>query len=184
MPRPSRPRAARVLLFFALGILLTGCKPKETAVERGNREQILEVGNLSEPTDLDPHVITSTQDFNIVFTLLEGLTTPDAKDLHPTPGAAQKWDVSSDGTVYTFHLRPNAKWSDGYPVTAHDFLYAYRRILTPALGSEYSYMLFVVRNAEAFNAGKITDFEQVGFKALDDLTLQVTLTYPTLTFCR
>ena len=170
----------RVLFFAcAIGVLLTGCKPKETAVERGNREQILEVGNLSEPTDLDPQIITSTQDFNIVFTLLEGLTTPDPKDLHPTPGAAESWDVSPDGTVYTFHLRPRARWSDGSPVTAHDFLYAYRRILSPALGSEYSYMLFPVRNAESFNTGKLTDFEQVGFKALDDLTLQVTLTYPT-----
>ena len=180
MPRYCRQQAVRGLgLALAVGLFVTGCKPRETAVERGNREQVLELGTLTAPTDLDPHVITSTQDFNIVLNLLEGLTTLDPKDLHPIPGAAERWDISPDGTIYTFHLRSNAKWSDGSPVTAHDFLYSFRRILTPTLGSEYSYMLFVIKNAENFNTGKITDFEQVGFKALDDLTLQVTLSYPT-----
>ena len=162
-----------------LALLAPGCKKAESPVERGDKTQTLELGNLTEPTDLDPHVITSAQDFNIVFTLLEGLTTPDAKDLHPTPGAAQSWDVSPDHTLYTFHLRPNARWSNGDPVTARDFLYAYRRILTPALGSEYSYMLYVVKNAEAYNTGQLTDFSQVGFAAPDDLTLRVTLNAPT-----
>ena len=171
----------RLLAACALLLVFTfpGCKPAETPIQRGDKTQTLELGNLTEPTDLDPHVITSTQDFNIVFTLLEGLTTPDPKDLHPTPGAAQSWDVSPDNTVYTFHLRPNARWSNGDPVTAQDFLYAYRRILTPALGSEYSYMLYVARNAEAYNTGKLTDFSQVGFAAPDPLTLRVTLTSPT-----
>ncbi len=167
---------ASVLLLLGL---LDGCKKAETPVERGNREQVLELGNLTEPADLDPQVITSTSDFNIVFALLEGLTTPDARDLRPTPGAAQSWDISADNLVYTFHLRSNARWSNGDPVTAQDFLYAYRRMLTPAFGSAYSYMLYCARNAEAFNTGKITDFEQVGIKALDHLTLQITLNAPT-----
>ena len=117
-------------------------------------------GQPHRATDLDPQVINSSQDFNIVFTLLEGLTTPDAKDLHPTPGAAQSWDLSGDSTVYTFHLRPNAKWSDGAPVTADDFVFAYRRMLSPKLASEYSYMLYVMKNAEAYNKGKLTDFKR------------------------
>ena len=159
--------------------LPAGCKPPETPVERGDRTQTLEVGNLTEPTDLDPQVVNSQQDFNIVFDLLEGLTTPDAKDLHPTPGAAQSWDISPDGTVYTFHLRPQAKWSDGKPVTAEDFLFSYRRMLSPRLAAEYSGNLFVVKNAENYNKGKLTNFDAVGFKALDPLTLQVTLNSPT-----
>ena len=144
----------RLFSTACLLLLLAACKPPETAVQRGDRTQTLELGNLTEPTDLDPQVINSSQDFNIVFTLLEGLTTPDAKDLHPTPGAAQGWDISPDGTVYTFHLRPNAKWSDGAPVTADDFLFAYRRMLSPKLASEYSYMLYVMKNAEAYNTGQ------------------------------
>ena len=174
----------RLLLAAAacLSFLLAACKPPETAVRRGDRTQTLELGNLTEPTDLDPQVINSQQDFNIVFTLLEGLTTPDAKDLHPTPGAAQSWDISADGTVYTFHLRPNAKWSDGAPVNADDFLFAYRRMLSPKLASEYSYMLYVMKNAENYNKGKVTDFNTVGVKALDPLTLQITLNSPTAYF--
>ena len=159
--------------------LLAGCKRAESPVERGNRTQTLELGNLTEPTDLDPQVINSQQDANIVFTLLEGLTTPDAKDLHPIPGAAQSWVVSDDGTVYKFHLRYNARWSDGTPVTASDFLFSYRRMLSPKLASEYGYMLYVVKNAEAYHAGKISDFGEVGFKALSPLELQITLNAPT-----
>jgi oligopeptide transport system substrate-binding protein len=167
----------------ALAAMLgAGCRPRETPVQLGNREQILQLGNLTEPDDLDPQIITSAQDANIVLSLEEGLTAHDPKDLHSVPAAAQSWDVSPDQRVYTFHLRPAARWSDGSPVTAEDFLFAYRRMLAPKFGSEYSYMLFVVQNAEAFNTGKLTDFSQVGFKALDPLTLQVTLTNPTAYF--
>jgi oligopeptide transport system substrate-binding protein len=173
----------RTIHRLAAGVLLvtffTACHRRETAVQFGNREQILQLGNATEPADLDPQIISSQQDFNIVLSLEEGLTTPDPKDLHPTPGAAQSWDISPDQTVYTFHLRPNARWSDGSPVTANDFVYSFHRMLSPALASEYSYMLFVMRNAEAFNTGKLTDFSQIGCKALDPLTLQVTLTYST-----
>ena len=159
--------------------LLAGCKPALSPVERGNRDQILEVGNLTEPTDLDPQVITSAQDAKIVLALEEGLVTLDPADLRPLPGAAAGWDVSADLTVYTFHLRPTAKWSDGAPVTAQDFLYAFRRMLSPRLGAEYSYMLYDMANAEAFNLGKLADFSQVGCQALDPLTLRITLRFPT-----
>jgi oligopeptide transport system substrate-binding protein len=160
-------------------MLVAGCRPRETAVQIGNREQILQLGNGEEPADLDPQTITAQTDANIVLSLEEGLTAHDPQDLRPTPAAAQSWDISPDHRVYTFHLRPNARWSDGSAVTAADFLFSYRRILSPGLGSNYSSMLYVVANAEAYNAGKITDFSQVGIKVLDPLTLQVTLTNPT-----
>lgn len=114
-----------------------------------------------------------------MLSLLEGLVSPDPVDLHPIPGAAEKWDISPDRTVYTFHLRTNALWSNGDPVTAQDFYESYKRILTPSLGSEYSYMHYVVKNAEAYNTNGITDFNQVGYKVLDDHTLQITLNNPT-----
>jgi oligopeptide transport system substrate-binding protein len=165
----------------ALAILsfLPGCAKRETLVEIGDREQILHIGNGTEPQDLDPDVVTGVQEFHIIMSLLEGLVAEDPVDEHPIPGAAEKWDISPDRKVYTFHLRANGKWSNGDPVTARDFWESYKRILTPSLGSEYSYMHYVVKNAEAYNEGKITDFNQVGYKVIDDHTLQITLNNPT-----
>jgi oligopeptide transport system substrate-binding protein len=165
----------------ALTILsfLPGCAKRETLVEVGDREQILHIGNGTEPQDLDPDVVTGVQEFHIIMSLLEGLVAEDPVDEHPIPGAAEKWDISPDRKVYTFHLRANGKWSNGDPVTARDFWESYKRILTPSLGSEYSYMHYVVKNAEAYNEGKITDFSQVGYKVIDDHTLQITLNNPT-----
>ncbi len=162
--------------------MVGGCRKALTPVERGSRDQILELGNGAEPSDLDPQIITSTPDAQIVRALEEGLTWLDPADLHPVPGAAERWDISPDGTVYTFHLRPAARWSDGAPVTAQDFLYAFRRILSPALGAEYAYMLHGMVNAEEFNAGRLTDFSQVGCRAVDPLTLQITLRFPVAYF--
>jgi oligopeptide transport system substrate-binding protein len=107
--------------------------------------------------------------------LFEGLTCIDEKTSQAVPGVAERWDVSTDGLVYTFHLRAEAKWSNGDPVTADDFVYSFHRILSPGLASEYSYMLYFIKNAEAFNRGKLSDFAQVGAKALDARTLQVSL---------
>lgn len=164
---------------LAIVSLFFGCGRRQTLVDAGNRKQILLIGNGTEPQDIDPHVVTGVQEYHIMLSLLEGLVSPDPVDLHPIPGAAEKWDISPDRTVYTFHLRTNALWSNGDPVTAQDFYESYKRILTPSLGSEYSYMHYVVKNAEAYNTNGITDFNQVGYKVLDDHTLQITLNNPT-----
>ena len=111
--------------------------------------------------------------------MFEGLTKLDGKTSEAVPDLAASWDVSADGLVYTFHLRPQARWSDGDPVTAADFVYSFHRILSPAFAAVYSYMLWPIRNAEAFNSGKIADFSLVGAKALDAVTLQLTLERPT-----
>jgi oligopeptide transport system substrate-binding protein len=165
---------------FCLGALallsfFPGCTKRQTLVEAGDHDQILHIGNGTEPQELDPDIVTGVQEYHIIMSLLEGLVTEDPVDLHPVPGVAERWDISPDRKVYTFHLRTNAKWSNGDPVTAQDFWESYKRILTPSLGSEYSYMHFVVKNAEAYNTGKITDFSQVGYKVIDDHTLQITL---------
>ena len=167
-----------LILGFALP-LLSGCGKRETPVEEGIRTRTLLIGNAAEPATLDPHLLNAYTDMRISMALLEGLTVFDEKTALPRPGAAERWDVSADGLTYTFHLRANGKWSDGQPVTAEDFVYSFRRILTPALGSQYAYMLWPIKNAEAFNAGKQPDFSAVGLKALDERTLQVTLERPT-----
>jgi oligopeptide transport system substrate-binding protein len=141
--------------------------------------QALHVGNGTEPQGLDPHTVTGVPEHRLVSTLFEGLVDVDPGDLHPVPAVAESWTVSDDGTAYTFHLRTTAAWSNGDPVTAHDFVYAWRRILSPGLGSQYAYMLHGLKNAKEFNEGAITDFAQVGVTAVDDYTLCVTLNHPT-----
>ena len=106
--------------------------------------QVLRFGNGTEPQDLDPQAVTGIPELNIIDSLFEGLVTGDPHDLHPIPGLAKSWDVSPDGLVYTFHLRDGIRWSDGAPITVDDFVQSYKRILTPQLGSEYSYLLWFV----------------------------------------
>lgn len=164
---------------LVLCLALTACSRRETAVSEGIRTQTLIIGNLAEPRDLDPHLVTAYTDMNVIAAIFEGLTALDEQTAKPEPAAAASWDISPDGLVYTFHLRPDAKWSDGSPVTAQDFAYSFQRILTPTLASEYSYMLWPIKNAEAYNAGKITDFSAVGVATPDALTLRLTLERPT-----
>ena len=160
-------------------LALAGCTKRETPAESGIKTQTLLVGNRAEPSDLDPDTITVYTDSHIAYALFEGLTKLDAKTSLAAPLLATSWDISPDGKVYTFHLRPEARWSDGDRVTAEDFVYSYHRMLSPAFAGIYSYMLWPIRNAQAFNSGKLTDFSQVGLKAIDDHTLEVSLEKPT-----
>ncbi len=88
--------------------------------------------------DLDPQTFEAYTDQIILTALFEGLTVLDERTSQALPGVAERWEVSPDGLVYTFHLRPNARWSNGDPLTARDFVFSFRRILTPALGSSFS----------------------------------------------
>jgi oligopeptide transport system substrate-binding protein len=166
-------------LAVACCVALLGCARRETPAEAGIRTQTLLFGNGADPADLDPQVVVAFTDTVIDYALFEGLTTLDAKTSRAVPGLAERWDVSPDGRVYTFHLRPNARWSNGDGVTAGDFVYSFQRILTPSFAAGYAYMLWPIKNAEAFNSGRITDFSQVGVRALDAATLEVTLERPT-----
>jgi oligopeptide transport system substrate-binding protein len=179
LPLKQIHRFARAFATGCLVLALFGCARRETPVEAGIRTQTLLVGNRAEPADLDPETITTYTDDHIAYALFEGLTKLDAKTSAAVPDLAESWDVSPDGKTYTFHLRPEARWSDGTPVTAEDFVYSFHRILSPAFGSLYSYMLWPLKNAEAFNTGKVTDFSTVGVKALNAVTLQVSLEKPT-----
>ena len=174
-------RVVRVLRFLGLGLaalLVAGCGDSRSSAERAAEQGVLIVGNNQEPLSLDPHKATAVADGKIIATLLEGLVRPDAKDetrIHP--GMAERWEKSDDARVWTFHLR-EAYWSDGKPVTAHDFVYAYRRLLHPEFGGKYAEMLYPLRNAEAYNRGTCS-WDEVGVEALDDRTLQLTLTWST-----
>jgi oligopeptide transport system substrate-binding protein len=177
---PRRLVVFRWIAFAALlGLLAAGCRPRQTAVEAARADQTLHLGNGAEPGDLDPHLATAYIEFNILLALGEGLTALDEETGQPVPAAAASWDVSADGLRYTFRLRPEARWSNGEPVRAGDFLFSFERILRPALGSEYAYMLYPVRGAEDFNSGKTADFASVGFSAPDEHTLVVELAAPT-----
>jgi oligopeptide transport system substrate-binding protein len=162
-----------------LVVATSGCRQRETRVGVGDREQILHVSNGNEPRSLDPHTAVAIEEDHILQGLFEPLVERDPADLHPIPGVAERWDVSPDGKVYTFHLRRNAKWSNGDPVTAHDFVYSIQRALTPSLGAEFTMYLYPIAGAEEFNLGKLKDFAAVGAKATDDFTLEVTLRSPT-----
>lgn len=177
-------RFSTVLLFpislVALGF--AACARRETLVQSGNRDAVLHIGNGAEVQFLDPHIAGGSIDHNVLSALFEGLLTFDESTLQPRPGVASRWETSPDGLVYTFHLRPDARWSNGDPLTSRDFLYSFQRALTPALASEYKDVFYPVKNAEPFAKGVLTDFTQVGFRALTPSTLEIALARPTAYF--
>jgi oligopeptide transport system substrate-binding protein len=169
-----------VALLALTGLILTlsGCGDYQSNVESGNREGTLHWGNGTEPQSLDPHIATGVPEHHIISSLMEGLVHKDGETLEPRPGVAKSWDISADGRVYTFYLRQDARWSNGDLHNAHDYVWSWWRALQPALGNLYAYMYFPIANAKAYYDGEISDFSQVGVKALDDYVLQVTLTEP------
>jgi oligopeptide transport system substrate-binding protein len=140
----------------------------------------LRIANSGEPDTLDPHHVSGVWENRIIGDMFMGLTT-EAADGSVIPGAAERWQVSDDGTVYTFTLRDHT-WSDGTPVTADDFVFALRRILDPAEAAEYASLLYTIKNAKPLNEGALEGMEQLGVRAHDAKTLEVTLESPTAYF--
>ena len=110
--------------------------------------------------------------------MFEGLVNRDDTGDGILPGVAEKWDETGDGLTHTFHLRSDARWSDGVPIDAHTFVDSFRRLITPELAAEFAYFAHPVVGAEAFHRGETTDFSTVGFRALDRLTVEIQLTEP------
>jgi len=169
------------LLACVLCVLLSsGCgthsdAPRDTSVLR------LSFGY--EPTALDPDKSFDSLDNLYITALFEGLTEMNEAGM-PVPAAAESWDISEDQLTYTFYLRPS-RWSNGEPVRAQDFVYAWKRLLSPETGNEYAYFLYPVVGAEEFNKGQ-GGKEQIGIRAVDDRTLEVHLKQVTpyfLTLC-
>jgi len=171
--------AGTALFLLGLALLFPACSRHETLTDRGDREQVLHRGIGHELADLDPQLATMASDYSVLSALFEGLLAEDPVDLHPVPGVAERWESSEDGTVHTFHLRASARWSDGRPLTAQDFIDSYRRILSPSLGADNASQLELIRGARAFHHGQERDFSKVGLEAPDPLTLRITLERPT-----
>lgn len=156
--------------------VLSGFGDRPRKADDGIKKGILHIGNGTEPAEIDPHLTTGVQEFHIQLAVCEGLVSEDPKTLAPVPGVAKSWDISEDGKVYTFHLR-DANWSNGDPVTAEDFELSFKRALMPKLANEYAQMLYVAEKAEEFYKGEV-DWEEVGYKAVDEKTFQVNLKSP------
>ena len=170
----------RLLAGAAIATLLltSGCGQRETQIQIAAKQGIMIVGNGAEPSDLDPQTITGIPERNITAAMFEGLTRNDPETLEALPGQAKSWAVTPDGLTYTFHLREGLVWSDGTPLTANDFYLSFRRLLSASLGSDNSDQLYDVLNAEAYHKGRDKDFSKVGFRVIDDLTLEIRLEHP------
>ncbi|MFN7137719.1 MAG: peptide ABC transporter substrate-binding protein [Limisphaerales bacterium] len=155
-----------------MATLLTGCTQQQ-------EEADFVVINGPEPESLDPAIITGQAESRIVRALFEGLVRLDPKTASPVPGLADRWDLLEEGSVYVFHIRSNAVWSTGQPITSDDVVYSWQRVLEPATAADYAGQLYFIKNAEEYNTGKLKDFTQVGIKAIDPRTVRVELVGPT-----
>jgi oligopeptide transport system substrate-binding protein len=183
--RPWSRRAPLVVLLLA-GLLAGACS---SGAKPAAREQALTYQYL--PFDqLDPQRVSDGEPI-AGQDLLEGLVTPDAAGTGVLPATADTWTVSQDGAVYTFHIRSDARWSDGTPVTAQDFEWTYKRLLTPStsalnrLNGSTSYQSVLgIKNAVNFQLGMVTEWSRVGVKALDASYLRIVLDAPNAYFLR
>ena len=162
----------KILLAGVCALTLTGALASVASAE-----VVLNRGNDTDPATLDHHRTSTVSEGRIMADLYDGLVRQSAKG-EAVAATAKSWDISEDGLVYTFHLRDDAKWSNGDKVTAGDFLFTFRRIMDPKTAAGYASMLFPIKNAEEAVAGK-KPLEELGVEAVDDLTLKITLKSPT-----
>ena len=154
-------------------LIFAGCGKKSSS--SADNEFI--IGNGAEPQSLDPVKIQGNPEHRINLALFQGLVTYDPKTATAIPGVAESWDISDDGTVYTFHLR-DAVWSDGTPITAQTFVDSWLRMIAPETAAQYAYMVtMIVKGADDYNSGK-ADASAVGIRAVDDKTFEMQLTGP------
>lgn len=163
------------IVLLALTVITAGCSSAEGVYS--DKGQVFRKVLPQDISSLDTALATDTVSFDLYNQIYEGLYTLD-KDDKAVPGVAKSMPKKSDGgKTLTIKLRKNAKWSNGDPVTAQDFVYAWRRVVNPNTASEYAYIMYDIKNAEEINMGK-KKVDQLGVKALDDYTLQVKLTKP------
>jgi len=156
---------------------IKNAQTSQTAQALKTNKDVIIFNNATEPQTIDPALLVDLTGMRIISNCFEGLVRIDAENkIHS--GVAKSWEISDDKKIYTFHLR-DAKWSDGSPIKASDFIYAWKRALSPETASEYAYQLYYIKNGEEYNRGKITDFELVGIKSLDDKTIRIELNAPT-----
>jgi oligopeptide transport system substrate-binding protein len=176
-----KPVALALAAILALGAL-AGCAGKQQP--KGPAEKVIRYNAGADFRTLDPQLISDTTSSSAAYNLFDGLVRMSEKG--NLPAMAEKWEISENGTKYTFHLRDGLKWSNGDPITAEDFVYAWTRGLDPKVGSEYAYQLYYIKGGEEFNKVDPKDTAKyeaakkaLGVRAVDAKTLEVTLTTPT-----
>lgn len=158
-----------------LSSFLAGCGKEKSTTKPKEEKKVLQLTETGEIPSLNSLKVTDAVSFNVLNNVMEGLFRLSKND-EVIPGIAQKHEISKDGKTYTFHLR-DAKWSNGDPVTAHDFVYAWKQLVNPETGSEYAYIMYDVKNAEKINKKQI-GLDELGVKAQDDKTFTVELEHP------
>ncbi len=175
-------------VFPLLGLLLLGVSAMaasgSASSDNTSIQQPFVVAFPKTNVHFDPiYGITSTE-AQIYTALYEGLVTYNPVTLEPLPGVAKSWDITDHGTVYTFHLRNNAEYWNGQPVTAQDFRNSWLHVLDPKVKAQYSFLLDSIVGAKAYRTGKSTDPNSVGIKVINNETLQVTLAHPAAEFLK
>ncbi|MBX9695370.1 MAG: peptide ABC transporter substrate-binding protein [Cyanobacteria bacterium] len=168
---------SRFVLLLALVLIscnLSACSSNKKRYEPGT----LRMNLGSEPPSLDWHTTTDSNSYDVIANVMIGLTQYTQK-LECKPSCASSWEILDGGKRYVFHLRDDIFWSDGKPVTAHDFEYAWRRLEDPATGGSYAFFLYDVENAQRINTGLTKDLSELGAHAIDDKTFEVRLKKPT-----
>ena len=175
-----------VVLVFALALLAAGCGGGDDeatddgapAATQAAAEQVITINWGTEPPSLDPGLASDTTSANILFNIMDPLVKL-GDDLEPVPSLAESWEVSKDGKTVTFKLRSDGKWTNGDPVTAKDFEYSWKRTVSPELAADYAYQFYGIEGAQEYNGCKKNCeamADKMGVKAIDDTTLEVTLT--------
>jgi oligopeptide transport system substrate-binding protein len=163
----------RGVLLPCLGLLLASCG-RQASAPSGAAPPVLRFGNGSEPKDLDPGTQASLAEFNVEGMLFEGLVSLADDGFSRLPGVAERWDVSPDGLTYTFHLRADARWSDGTPVTADDFAFSFRRVFIPSLAAANAVEGYIIVGAQEIANGQDA---KLGVEAPDPRTFIIHLKY-------
>ena len=145
------------ILVFTFCLIINGCTSSANSRFYGKteapKENIMRYISGSEPESLDTQVPTGQPEARVLFAMYDGLVEYHPKTMEPIPAIAESWETSKDGTEYLFHLRTNAKFSNGDPITARDFVYSLRRAMSPELAAQNAYLAYYIKYSEAYNSG-------------------------------
>lgn len=172
----KRKKSHLMVMALVTSLLLTACNNKENKSDKEAKKQVLNVTVSEEIPSLDTAKTMDGTSAHIMQNIFEGLYALDDQD-QPIPAVAKSFKRSEDGKKYTFDLRKDAKWSNGDNVTAHDFMFAWKRAIIPETASQYASMLFYVKNAKEINKGTMP-LDALGVKVINDYKLEVELEQP------
>jgi oligopeptide transport system substrate-binding protein len=175
----TRFKTIHLYKLFLMGLFF--CLVSSCSGEKPDNGQLFRIPISAEPPTLDWSLATDSVSFDILTNIMEGLTQYDS-NMKPIPAIAKRWEISKNGKMITYYLRDDVFWTDGKPVTAHDFEYSWKRLLNPATAAQYAYFLFDLVNAYEFNSGEISDPSKVGVSAKSELILEVRLKKPVIYF--